>query len=122
MRAFKLKEHPLFKRRYTIEFVAEPPKSCFPKGITGSTNVLIARFLGLSYPEYLTLARDVFKADLVGKGTVYITPVFPRSKEVVRLVELLNIYMKRIKSEHDYPIEAITDENGEEVWTNIILE
>lgn len=45
------------------------------KGSKGSRNVIIARFLNLSYPDYLLFVKYNFNATLFGKSG-YIVPLF----------------------------------------------
>lgn len=62
-------------------------------GTTGSYNILPARLLNLSYAEYLRMCRDVYGAELIGKGTIYVVPYYD-SKEKAR--EIAKMLDKRI--------------------------
>ena len=58
---FYLEESPYNKGKYMIKINHE--EFPFEGGTSGSYNVLIARFLGLSNAQYLRLARDILDAE-----------------------------------------------------------
>ena len=57
---------------------------------SGSYNVLPARILHLTYPEYLRMCRDMLGAEIRGKGSIYSHPVFKMNSETLQFVKLLN--------------------------------
>lgn len=58
---------------------------------SGSYGLLFCRILGISYPDWVRLCRDVFDAEIMGKGCKYISIRFNKiTKELEQLVELLN--------------------------------
>lgn len=60
----------------------------------GSFNILPARILNLSYPDYLRLCRGQFGADLCGKQG-YSYPLFTKENGD-RLIKILNKIAKQI--------------------------
>lgn len=99
MRWFKLEESSQFANKFLIKF--DYNQDLFPKGITGSYHVLVARVLNLDYVDYLRFARDVMGAELIGKGKKYVVPFYMDTPEVNKLLELLNERMKYILKERE---------------------
>lgn len=62
----------------------------------GSFCVFAARVLGLTFPEYLRMCRDVYGATLVGKNTKYPLALFKDEASAAKLVQLLNKQMNEI--------------------------
>ena len=56
----------------------------------GSYNIIGARLMGLTYAQYLRMCRDIYGAEIVGKGSLYPYPVFKLSKGLEDLIEQLN--------------------------------
>lgn len=100
---FYLDESMMCKGKYTIQMNHD--LFPFPTGIGGSYNVLVARILNLSYPQYLRYARDRLGAELIGKGQKYVVAFFDETKEVKALITLLNKRMEYIMSERYDPFE-----------------
>ena len=64
----------------------------------GSYNVLCARTLNISYPDYLRLCRDEYGARIIGKNTMYPFAIFPTEGGAQKLSKLLNEVIRgRIK-------------------------
>lgn len=61
---------------------------------TGSYNLLCARTLNISYPDYLRLCRDEYGARLVGKNKMYPIAIFPTKDNSQKLADLLNEVIK----------------------------
>ena len=85
---------------------------------TGSFNVICARVMGLSYPQYLRMCRDCFGAEIIGKGSNYPVAYFKRSKELDALVDNLNARANLILWERNHPdfqdhAELVKKENPE---------
>ena len=108
---FTLDESPIYKEKYLIKIKIDSLP--FPRGTTGSYNILPARFLNLSYPDYLRYCRDRLGADLVGKNKKYVVPYFDKTPEVREFVRLLNNRYALVKNEQEYPYEYSIGENGE---------
>lgn len=60
------------------------------KPTVGSYNLLMARFLNLSYADYLRLCRDSFQATIIGKNTYYPVAYFKDKLLANELCRLLN--------------------------------
>lgn len=56
----------------------------------GSYNIIGARLMGLTYANYLRMCRDVYDAEIIGKGSNYPYPVFKKTKKLEDLIEQLN--------------------------------
>ena len=69
----------------------------------GSYNVICARLIGLTYPQYLRMCRDCFGAEIIGKGSNYPVAYFKRSKELDALIELLNVRANLVLWEREHP-------------------
>ena len=68
MKYVRFVESPLnkFKKILQFDFNELPLKHT-----KGSYAVLGARLMGLSWPDYLRMCRDVFGAEIIGKHTMY---------------------------------------------------
>ena len=98
---FYLDTSPVYTNKYIIRVnIDDLP---FPKGTSGSYNVLAARVLNLTYAEYLRYVRDRLGAELVGKRSKYVTPYFDRNEATLELVKLLNKRMEYIMNERKFP-------------------
>ena len=60
----------------------------------GSFAVFPARILGLSYADYCRLCRDEFGAIIIGKNSLYPIPYFTSEEEAIRLINILEKYMR----------------------------
>jgi hypothetical protein len=69
----------------------------------GSYNVIGARLMGLTYANYLRMCRDIYGAEIVGKGSAYPYPVFKLSKELDDLIEQLNARANLVLWEREHP-------------------
>ena len=69
----------------------------------GSYNVIGARLMGLTYAQYLRMCRDIYGAEIVGKGSVYPFPIFKFSKELEDLIEQLNARANLVLWEREHP-------------------
>lgn len=108
---FYLDESPIYTNKYIIRLNHE--YFLFPNGTTGSFNVIVSRVLNLSYADYLRYARDRLGAELVGKGSRYVTPYFDKNQTTETFIKLLNKRMEFIMNEREFPYEYIEGENGE---------
>ena len=57
--------------------------------ITGSWGVFCARVIGLTYANYLRMCRDVYGAELIGKGKKYPTAQFSSKNNAQKLIKVL---------------------------------
>ena len=62
----------------------------------GSSNIICARVMGLSYANYLRMCRDRYGADIIGKGCKYPVAFFEKNKKADELVSILNSKAKEI--------------------------
>ena len=69
----------------------------------GSYNIIGARLMGLTYAEYLRMCRDIYGAEIIGKGNMYPYPVFKLSKELEDLIEQLNARANLVLWEREHP-------------------
>ena len=106
---FYLEESPYNKGKYMINLNHE--EFPFEGGTSGSYNVLVARFLGLSYAQYLRFARDILDAELVGKNSLYVVAYYKRSNEVGQFIKLLNKRMELVM--HERALGYVIEKNAE---------
>ena len=86
MKAFETEESALSNERFRINFTEHD----FIGGIpSGTYNALMARLMGLTYPDFLRYARDNFGATLAGI-TGYSYLLFDNKANCERLVKELN--------------------------------
>ena len=69
----------------------------------GSFNIICARLMGLTYPQYLRMCRDCFGAEIVGKNSYYPVAYFKRSKELDALIDNLNARANLVLWERAHP-------------------
>ena len=69
----------------------------------GSFNVIGARLMGLTYPNYLRMCRDCFGAEIIGKGSIYPVAYFNLSQGLMDLIENLNARANLILWEREHP-------------------
>ena len=69
----------------------------------GSYNVIGARLMGLTYAQYLRMCRDIYGAEIIGKGSLYPYPVFKLSKGLEDLIEQLNARANLVLWEREHP-------------------
>lgn len=69
----------------------------------GSFNIIGARLMGLTYANYLRLCRDVYGAEIVGKGNIYPYPVFKFSQGLQDLIDQLNARASLVLWEREHP-------------------
>ena len=55
-----------------------------------------ARFLGLTYANYLRYCRDVFQAKLTGKNNLYPIPYFQNKEKLEELISILEINVEKV--------------------------
>lgn len=69
----------------------------------GSFNVIGARLMGLTYAQYLRMCRDIYGAEIIGKGNNYPYPIFKFSKGLEDLIEQLNARANLVLWEREHP-------------------
>lgn len=69
----------------------------------GSYNVICARLMGLSYPDYLRMCRDCFGAEIIGRGSMYPVAVFKLTKQLTDLIDGLNARANLVLWEREHP-------------------
>lgn len=69
----------------------------------GTFNVIGARLMGLTYAQYLRMCRDVYGAEIIGKGSKYPYPIFKLSKGLEELIEQLNARANLVLWEREHP-------------------
>ena len=90
---FFIEESPYKLGKYTIRMDFDK----FPNiSTSGSYNVLPARLMGISYPDYCRACRDLFGGEIIGKGSMYPVVYFKGKSEAQMLVNVLNKRMELI--------------------------
>ena len=69
----------------------------------GTFNVIGARLMGLTYAQYLRMCRDIYGAEIIGKGSKYPYPIFKLSKGLEDLIEQLNARANMVLWEREHP-------------------
>ena len=69
----------------------------------GSFNIIGARLMGLTYAQYLRMCRDIYGAEIVGKGSPYPVAYFKLSNELSDLIEQLNARANLVLWEREHP-------------------
>ena len=69
----------------------------------GSYNIIGARLMGLTYAQYLRMCRDVYGAEIIGKGGMYPYPVFKLSRGLEELIDQLNARANLVLWEREHP-------------------
>lgn len=69
----------------------------------GSYNIIGARLMGLTYAQYLRMCRDIYGAEVVGKGETYPFPIFKLSEKLEDLIAQLNIRANLVLWEREHP-------------------
>ena len=91
---FFLDESPYQPGKYTIRMNFD----LLPSMTTsGSFNLLPARLLNLSYADYLRFCRDVYKAEIIGKNSMYPVAYFKNDAATGELIRTLNERISQIE-------------------------
>lgn len=89
---------------YPGKYVIRPIHENFHLDSTkGSFNVICARLMGLSYPDYLRMCRDCFGAEIIGRGSMYPVAVFKLTKQLTDLIDGLNARANLVLWEREHP-------------------
>lgn len=75
----------------------------FLESTEGSYNIIGARLMGLTYAQYLRMCRDIYGAEIIGKGSNYPYPIFKLSKGLEDLIEQLNARANLVLWEREHP-------------------
>lgn len=87
-RIFKFESSPIMQNK---KYIITIDTAAFNMhNTTGSFNIIAARLMGLSYPQYLRMCRDVFGATIVGKNTNYPVAYFDMGDGLLALINSLN--------------------------------
>lgn len=79
----------------------------------GSFSVIGARVMGLSYPSYLRMCRDIFGAEIEGKNSLYPVAYFKYGEGLHALIKHLNARMESLLFYKNFPYHLKENENGE---------
>ena len=100
---FYFREYEGEPNRYTLTIDYDLAHEFYIKSTEGSYNILFARVLNMDYPTFLRFCRDVGGAELIGKNSLYVYPVFKKTSEAIQILDMLNAQMNLIKWEKDHP-------------------
>ena len=103
-----MKKIKIFSRdespNYPGKYIIRPSHEDFFLTYTeGSYNIIGARLMGLTYAQYLRMCRDVYGAEIIGKGTKYPIAYFKRSDKLEALIEQLNARANFVLWEREHP-------------------
>ena len=88
MKYFKVIEAPYDNKHYIISGTDSYYE--YFKWTDGSYNVFNARIMGLTYASYLRMARDLYGAELRGKGHKYPSAYFKNKVDGEKLAKVLD--------------------------------
>jgi hypothetical protein len=101
---FTYEESPYHSGLYTIT----PNFDLLPlKYTTGSYNILCARLMSLSYPQYLRMCRDILGAEVIGKNSLYPVAYFKRDNSFIQFIKLLNARAELAMYEREHPYNIV---------------
>lgn len=103
---FGYEPSPIHNNRYFVVLNHEALHLTYTRG---SFNIICARVMGLSYADYLRMCRDVFGAEIIGKGSKYPVATFKFSDGLMKLVKILNKRAEYLDYRRNHPYE-IKDE------------
>ena len=95
MLAFSLVESPCHEGKYYIAFDSEKCDKVKIGVKGGSYAVFASRLFGFGYKDYLKMCRDVYGAELFGKGTRYVIALWSK-KDWNKGIELVKELNKRL--------------------------
>lgn len=98
---FGIEESMMYPGKYVLSI--NDYEGFMLKGTVGSYNVIFSRILNMSYPTFLRFCRDMCGAELIGKNSLYVVPVFERGGRLKQLVNLLNNQANLIIWEREHP-------------------
>lgn len=105
---FKYEASPLHKDRYFITLNHEALHLIYT---SGSFNIICARVMGLTYADYLRMCRDMFGAEIIGKGSKYPVATFKFSDGLLKLVKILNKRAEYLDYRYNHPYEIVDEGN-----------
>lgn len=120
---FYLEESPYHTGKYTIKINFDKLPLKYTEG---SYNILCARLMGLTYPSFLRMCRDLFKAEIIGKNSIYPVAYFEKNGTEKVLFDILNkrievimkykegipdIFREEYTKEYEQIFEAALDES-----------
>ena len=89
---------------YPGKYIIRPIHDNFHLDFTeGSFNIICARLMSLTYPQYLRMCRDCFGAEIIGKDSNYPVAYFKRGEELEGLIALLNMRANLVLWEREHP-------------------
>jgi hypothetical protein len=87
MKYFKIDESPANPGKFIIRPILEKLPMI---NTSGSYNILMARVMNLTYASYLRMCRDLYGADIIGKGAKYPVAYFCSQAQAKELVKELD--------------------------------
>lgn len=114
MRAFKITDG-IDDNTYMVGLEDNIYDLITPYYLNGSYNIVAARVLGFSYPDYLRFVRDNYNATLKGNAG-YSYAIYKNRNDCYDIVKLLNEFWNKIEKDLK---EKLTN-NQEEEEENVI--
>ena len=101
---FSLVEREGEPNRFTLSIDSELCEEFYLRGLSeGSYLILYARLMNMSYATWLRFCRDILGAELIGKNSLYVYPVFKKTSEVLQFIDMLNAQINLVKWEKENP-------------------
>lgn len=107
MKAFKVTDG-VDNDTYMVGLEDEIYKLITPYYLNGSYNIIEARVLGFSYPNYLRFVRDNYNATLKGNAG-YSYAIYKNRNDCYDIVKLLNAFWEKIEKDL---VKKLTEDLG----------
>lgn len=121
VKCFERSESTAYPGKYIIKPIHE---NFHLDSTNGSFNIICARLLGITYPDYLRMCRDCFGAEIIGKGSLYPVAYFTLSDKLAGLIDNLNaranlVLWEREHSNFEEHLEYVKEKNPK-FYTEVI--
>jgi hypothetical protein len=100
LKIFKAEKSAIHQNKWIITIDHD---NFYCKSTIGSYHVLEARVMGLSYANYLRMCRDIYHAEVIGKGSLYPVAYFTYCSDASEVVRQLNIRATAIVWNKEHP-------------------
>ena len=102
------------EKYFEIEVIDTQKRLCRITPLTGNSflpnfeqneyyEIIFARLMRLTYPDYLRFCRDILSADLKEDSEGFVHALFPKNDTTQQFVRLLNNRARLILWEREYP-------------------
>lgn len=100
IKIFYKEESPYYPGKYHIATSLDDFHCVYTEG---SYNIIQARLFGTTYAQYLRMCRDIYGAEIIGKGDLYPVAYFKLSQGLNDLIDQLNARANFVLWEREHP-------------------